>query len=94
MLITKKYLFILDEGPTQVLDNTTITPEAKYPINFTKSGETFVLRLHYNRNKNFLFVNNLKVYKLKAKKSDINDYALCLGNISNYFTFNNLQKKG
>ena len=92
MLKTKKNLFVLVQGPTQVLDNTTLIPEAKYPINFTQSGEKFVLRLHYNRSKNFLFVNNLKLYKLKAKISDINGYVLCLGNNSNYFTIINLKK--
>ena len=27
------------EGPAQVLDNTTLWAEAKYPINFTQSGK-------------------------------------------------------
>ena len=29
-------ILILGEGPTQRLDDTTLTAEAKYPINFTK----------------------------------------------------------
>ena len=28
------------------LDDTTLTAEAKYPINFTQSGKRFVLSLH------------------------------------------------
>ena len=41
MLIIKKYIYILalSEGPTQGLCNTTITAEAKHPINFTDSGK-------------------------------------------------------
>ena len=32
-----KNIFILGEGPTQELDDTTLTAEAKYPINLTQS---------------------------------------------------------
>ena len=68
-------ILILDEGPTQGLDDTTLTAEAKYPINFTQPGKRLVFSLHYNESKIFLFVNATKIYQLK-------DYTLCLGNIS------------
>ena len=32
----KKEIIILGEGPTQGLDDTTLTAEKKYSINFTK----------------------------------------------------------
>ena len=32
--------------------------------------------------------------QFKAKDSEINDYALCLGNISKDFTSNNIKKTG
>ena len=75
------------------LDDTTLTPEAKYPINFTQSGKRFVLNLHYNGSNSFLFINATKVYQFKAKNSEIKDYALCLGNILKDFTINNMKKK-
>ena len=31
-------ILILGKGPTQGLDNTALTAEAKYPINFTELG--------------------------------------------------------
>ena len=31
----------------------------------------------------FLFVNATKVHQFKAKNSEINDYVLCLDNVSN-----------
>ena len=31
--------------PTQGLDDTTLTEEAKYPTNFTQSGKIFILSL-------------------------------------------------
>ena len=35
-------ILILGEGPTQGLDDTTLTAEAKYPINFTQPNKRFV----------------------------------------------------
>ena len=64
-----KDIVILGEGPTQGLDDTTLTAAATYPINFTQSGKRFVLSLHYNGGNSFLFVNATKVYQLKAKKN-------------------------
>ena len=87
-----KDILILGAGPTQGLDDTTLTAEAKYPINFTQSGKRFVLSLHYNGSNSFLFVNATKVYQFKAKNSEIKDYALCLGNISKDLTINNVKK--
>ena len=89
-----KIILVLCEGPTQGLDNTTITAETKYPINFTESGERFVLSLHYNTSNIFLFVNATKIYQFKVKKLEIKPYILCLGNISRYFTINNKKKTG
>ena len=61
-------MLILGEGPTQGLDDTALLAEAKYPINFAQSGKRFVLSLHYNESKSFLFVVTTKVYQFKAKK--------------------------
>ena len=56
-----KVILIFGEGPTQELDDTTLTAEAKYPINFTQLGKRFVLSLHYNGSNNFLFVSATKI---------------------------------
>ena len=85
-----KYILILGEAPTQGLDYTTLTAEAKYSINFTQSGKRCV-SLHYNGSNSFssLFVNATKIYQIKAKNSEIEDYALCLGNLFKDFIINN-----
>ena len=88
-----KDILILGEGPTQGLDDTTLTAEAKHPINFTESGKRFVLRLYYNGSNSFLFVNATKIYQFKAKDPEIKDYTLYLGNISKNFIINNMSKK-
>ena len=60
-----KDILIPGEGPTQGLDDTKLTVEAKYPINFTQSGKRFVLSLQYNGSNSFLFVNATNAYHLK-----------------------------
>ena len=84
-----KNILILGERPPQGLNDTTLTAEAKYPINFTQSRKKFVLTLDYNGSNRFLFVNATKIYQIKAKDSKIKEYSLCLGNILNDFTINN-----
>ena len=55
-----KDILILGEGPTQELNDTTLTAEVKYPINITQSEKRFVLSLLYIGSKSFLFVNATK----------------------------------
>ena len=77
----EKDILILGEGPTQRSDDTTLTADAKYPINFTQSGRRFVLSLHYNGS------NSISIQSKKLR----NRYYL--GNISKDFTTNNLKKQ-
>ena len=88
-----KDILILGEGPTQGLDNTTLTVEAKYPINFTQPRKRFVLSLHYHRSNSLLFVNATKICIFKAKDSETKDFTLCLGNILKDFTIKKYEKK-
>ena len=78
----RKVILIHGIGRTQRLDDTKLTAEAKYPINFTKTNERFVISLHFNRSDSFLFVNTTKIYQFKAKDSEIKKYPLCSGNVS------------
>ena len=41
----RKDILILDEGPTQGLDDTTLTAKAKHPISFMQSNKRFLLSL-------------------------------------------------
>ena len=65
----KKYILILGEGPTQVLNGTTLTAEKKNSINFTKYNKKFCLSLHYNGANSYLFVNSKEIIKFKVKDS-------------------------
>ena len=62
---------ILGEGPTQGLDDTSLTAEAKDAINFTQLRKRFALSLRYNGSNSFLFINNTKIYQFKAKDSTL-----------------------
>ena len=80
-----KDILILGEGPTQQLDNTILTEEVNYPINFTQLAKKIVVSLHYNGSNSSWFVNATNMYQFKAKDSKIKDYTLYLGNISKGF---------
>ena len=68
-----KDVLILNEGPTQRLDDITLTTEEKYPINFTQPRKRFVLSLYYNGSNSFLFLRGTKIYQFIAKDSEIKD---------------------
>ena len=61
-----KDILILGKGPTQGLSNTTLTIEAEYSINFSRSQTNIFLSLHYNGNNSFLFVNAANIYQFEA----------------------------
>ena len=88
----KKKILVLGEGPTQALDDTTVTPETKYPVNFIQSEKRLVLSLYYNESNSFLFSNAVKLYQLKAKVSEMKPYHLCLGNVSKDYIIDNTKK--
>ena len=89
----EKDFLVLDTGPTQGLDDATLTAEAQYSINYSRSNKKFCLSLHSNGSNSFLFVNATEIYQFKANDSEIKKHSLCLGNISKDFTANNMKKK-
>ena len=89
----KKDMLVLGIGPTQGLEHT-LTAEKMYSINFTITNIKFCLSLHYNGANSYLFVNGTKIYKFKAKDSEIVAAALCLRNISKDWSIDNIKKNG
>ena len=63
-------------------------------INFTKVNTKFCLRLHYNGDNSYLFVNGTEIIKFNAKDSMIVPNNLCLGNVSKDFSTSNMNKTG
>ena len=68
-----KDILILGERPTQELDDTRLTAEGKYHINFSQPKKWFVLSLHYYGSNSVLFVNATKMCQFKTKDSEITD---------------------
>ena len=89
----KKDILVLGKGPTQGLQHT-LTSEKMYSINFTLTKKKLCLRLHYNEAISYLFVNDTEIYKFKAKDSEIFVGPICLGNISKYWSVDNMKKAG
>ena len=89
----KKDVLILGKGPTQRLDGTTLSAEKKYSINFTESNKKFCFSLHYDGANSYLFVNSTGI-QFKAKDSELVATPLCLGNISEYFSVDNMKRTG
>ena len=85
-----KNILIFGEGITQGLDDTTLTAEKIYPINFTVSRRKFCL--HYNGANSYLFANGTEITRFQAKESEIVANPLCLGNISKDFSVANMKK--
>ena len=68
----KKDNLILSKDPTLELDDTVLTAEKEYAINFTEQYKKFYLSLHYDGVNSYSFVNGVEIYKFKAKDSEIN----------------------
>ena len=57
ILIIKKDILIVGEGTKQKInDDTTLTAEAKYPMNFTQLRKRFVLSLQYKGRVSYLLM--------------------------------------
>ena len=91
--IDNKKKLILGKDPTQGLEHTLNT-EKLYSIKSTKGNTTFCLSLHYNGVNSYLFVNGTEIIKFKAKDAEITAYPLHLGNISKYWSVDNLKNTG
>ena len=89
----KNYSLVLGKDFVQGIIDTTTYAEKLFSINFTENNNKFCLSLHYNGDSSYLFVNGIKIYKFKAKDSEIVASPLCLRNISKDFSIDNMKKK-
>ena len=65
-----------------------------HSINFTVTKKKFCLGLHYNGGNSYLFVNGAEIIKFKGINSAIVASPLCLGNISEDWSTDNMKKPG
>ena len=65
-----------------------------YSISFTCTNKKFCWSLHYNESNSHLFFNGTKIYKFKAKDSEILVGPICLGNISKDWSVDHMKRTG
>ena len=87
-----KDILILGKGPTQGLGEHSLTAEKMYSINFNKDNTKFCLSLHYSGANSYLFVNGTEIIKFKAKDSNIVASPLCLGNVFEDWSADDMRK--
>ena len=92
-----KDTLILGKGPTQGVDEHSLTAEKMYSINFTDHRKKFCLSLHCNGANSYLFVNGTEIIKFKALLQlykEIIATPLCLGNMSKDWSVDNMKYTG
>ena len=78
-------ILVLGKEFIQGVNGTTIYAEKMYSTNFTVTNKKFCLRLHYNGDSSYLFVDGKEIVNFKAKYSEILPYQFCPGNVSKDF---------
>ena len=87
LTIENNDFLILGEGPTYGINGSFGSQEKKVSINFSTANTKLCLRLHYNVDNSYLFVNEKEIFKFKADNKNVNfSTQFCLGSISNGFS--------
>ena len=87
-------IYVMGDGLTQGIHDTTLYVEKNFYRNFTDLGKKFVLSLHYNGDDSYLFVNGRQELKFKCKTDQLVKEKLCLGNLSDQWTTSESRKTG
>ena len=86
------HIYLMGDGLTQGINDTTIYAEKKYFRNFTEPDVKFVLSLHYNGDDSYLFVNGRQELKFKCKTDQLVKEKLCIGNLTDQWTASESEK--
>ena len=79
-------IYVMGDGLTQGIHDTTLYVEKNYWRNFTDPGKKFIISLHYNGDKSYFFANGRRELKFKAKTDQLVKEKLCIGNVSDQWT--------
>ena len=90
----ENHIYVMGDGFTQGIHDTTLYVEKNYWRNFTDPGKKFMLSLHYNGDDSYLFVNGRQELKFKAKTDQLVKGKLCTGNLSDQWTASESEKTG
>ena len=87
-------IYVMGDGLTQGIHDTTLYVEKNYWRNFTDPGKKFIISLHYNSDESYFFVNGRQELKFKAKTDQLVKEKLCIGNLSDKWTASESEKTG
>ena len=87
-------IYVMGDGLTQGIHDTTLYVEKNYWRNFTDRGKKFIISLHYNVHESYFFVNGRQELKSKAKTDQLVKEKLCIGNLSDQWTASESEKTG
>ena len=88
------HIYLMGDGLTQGINDTTLYVEKNYWRNFTDPGKKFIISLHYNGDESYFFVNGRQELKFKAKTDQLVKEKLCIGNLSGQWTASESEKIG
>ena len=88
------HIYVMGDGLTQGINDTTLYVEKKYFRNFTEPDLKFVLSLDYNGDDSYLFVNARQELKFKAKTDQLVKEKLWIGNLRDQWTTSESEKTG
>ena len=88
------HTYVMGDGLTQGIHDTTLYVEKEYFRNFTETNVKFVLSLHYNGDDSYLFVNGRQELKFKCKTDQLVKDKLCIGNLNDQWTASELERTG
>ena len=88
------HIYLMGDGLTQGINNTTFYVEKNCWRNVTDPGKKFIISLYYNGDESYFFVNGRQELKFKAKTDQLVKEKLCIGNLSNRWTVSKSEKTG
>ena len=88
------HIYVMGDGLTQGIHDTTLYIEKNFYRNFTDPGKKCMQSLHYNGDDSYLFANSRQEVKLKCKTDQLVKEKLCIGNLSDQWTTSESEKTG
>ena len=88
----ENHIYLMDDGLTQGINDTTLYVEKNNWRNFIDPGKKFIISLHYNGDESYFFVNSRQELKFKAKTDQSVKENLCIGNLSDQWTASESEK--
>ena len=79
-------IYVMGDGLTQGIHDTSLYVEKNYWRNFTDPGKKSIISLHYNGDESYFFVNGRQELKFKCKTDQLVKKKLCAGNLSDEWT--------